>query len=73
MKLPGKAILEFRIRSVANGQSELCQIARFLPSGLSGIAYWKLVSPLHNLVFDGMLRGIAHACNKNILVGPTRD
>jgi hypothetical protein len=73
MKLPGKAILEFRIRSVANGQSELCQIARFLPSGLSGIAYWNVVSPLHNLIFDGMLRGIAHASEKNILVGPTRE
>jgi len=65
--------LEFRIRSLGNGQSELSQIARFLPSGLSGIAYWKMVSPLHDVVFDGMLRGIAQASGKEIVSGPTRE
>jgi hypothetical protein len=29
--------------------------------GLGGLMYWYLVYPLHQLVFGGMLRGIAHA------------
>jgi hypothetical protein len=34
------------------------QIARFKPRGLLGLAYWYAVSPLHGVVFRGMLRGI---------------
>ncbi len=37
------------------------QIATFDPLGLRGRAYWYSVYPLHQLVFNGMLRGIAAA------------
>jgi tryptophan-rich sensory protein/uncharacterized protein YbjT (DUF2867 family) len=60
MKLPGRAWLEFEV--TGNNQfSVLRQTAIFDPQGLAGRAYWYLVYPLHQLVFAGMLRGIAAA------------
>jgi uncharacterized protein YbjT (DUF2867 family) len=59
MKLPGKAFLGFRVQTVDAGQTEIEQVARFVPSGLLGIMYWKLLLPLHNVIFDGMIRAIA--------------
>ena len=64
MKLPGKAMLEFRIDEVAPNQVKLTQTAKFLPSGLLGLAYWWAVTPLHNFVFGGMLRGIVRAAGR---------
>jgi len=58
MKLPGEAMLEFRIEPAANGACVLHQIASFQPRGLIGILYWYSVLPFHHLVFSGMLRGI---------------
>lgn len=72
MKLPGMALLEFRIKSLGEGRTELTQIARFLPVGLGGILYWKAVTPLHDIVFDGMLRGIVRSTGTTILSEPTR-
>ena len=70
MKLPGEAILEFQIIELDENKVELQQIARFLPRGLGGIAYWLAVTPLHFFVFNGMLSGIAKASEKKILQGP---
>lgn len=62
MNLPGQAVLEFEIHPGANaGETHIIQSARYLPSGLLGLAYWYLVSPLHEFVFNGMLKGIAQA------------
>ncbi len=61
MKLPGQATLEFRIHPAGDTRTELEQIARFRPVGLSGIAYWKVVTPFNGIVFDGMPKGIASA------------
>ncbi len=60
MKLPGKAWLEFEVSPDANGSS-IRQTATFDPVGLLGRAYWYAVLPLHEFVFNGMLRGIAAA------------
>ena len=72
MKLPGQATLEFRIHPVGNNRTELEQIARFRPTGLSGIAYWKAVTPFHAIVFNGMLKGIAHASTQQTLSEPNK-
>jgi len=40
------------------------QTAIFDLVGLAGLAYWYLVYPLHGLVFAGMLRGLAEACDR---------
>lgn len=60
MKLPGRAWLEFEVQPEGNG-ARLRQTATFDPLGLSGLAYWYGVWPLHQLVFAGMLRGLARA------------
>ena len=60
MKLPGRAWLEFDVQPDANG-ARLRQTATFDPLGLWGLAYWYGVWPLHQLVFAGMLRGLAQA------------
>lgn len=66
MKLPGEATLQFKIRRVDETHCEIEQIARFLPVGLGGILYWWAVSPLHELVFNGMLTGIIRAAQVEI-------
>ena len=58
MRLPGHALLEFRIEPRGNGQCVLRQTALFQPRGLLGLAYWYMVLPFHQLVFPGMLAGI---------------
>jgi uncharacterized protein YbjT (DUF2867 family) len=60
MKLPGRAWLEFEVQT-EGGECRLRQTATFDPLGLAGLAYWYAVWPLHQLVFAGMLRGIARA------------
>jgi tryptophan-rich sensory protein/uncharacterized protein YbjT (DUF2867 family) len=69
MRLPGRAWLEFEVEP-AHGGSTVRQTAVFDPIGLSGLAYWYLVWPLHQLVFAGMLRGIIEAGRR--LPGPSR-
>ena len=72
MKLPGKATLEFRLEEIAPGKTMLQQIAHFLPLGLLGLLYWYAVTPFHNFVFNGMLRGFGKVIGKPVLRGPER-
>ena len=60
MKVPGRAWLEFVVEPDAAG-SRVTQTAMFDPVGLFGRAYWYAIYPLHALVFQGMLDGIAKA------------
>ncbi len=63
MRLPGRAWLEFEVTS--NGTSStITQTAMFDPVGRFGRLYWYSVAPMHQLVFRGMLRGIARAALK---------
>ena len=73
MKVPGEAILEFRLQKQTQNTTKIIQTAKFHPSGLTGIAYWYAVSPLHHFVFNGMLSGIAKNTGKKILSGPRVD
>jgi uncharacterized protein YbjT (DUF2867 family) len=58
MRLPGEALLEFRIEPKGTGGCTLRQTALFQPRGLFGLVYWYAVLPLHHVVFRGMLAGI---------------
>jgi len=60
MKLPGRAWLDFEVEQDGE-HARLNQTAIFDPVGLWGLAYWYGVWPLHQLVFAGMLRGLARA------------
>ena len=68
----GEAVLELLLTERADGDTEVRQRALFRPRGLLGLLYWYGVLPLHNLVFAGMLRGIARAADARILEGPER-
>ena len=60
MKVPGRAWLEFRVKP--EGTSTIIQqIAQFEPRGLTGMLYWYLLSPIHEIMFRAMLRRIAAA------------
>jgi len=72
MKVPGEAVLEFRIKPMENipGLTWLAQIARFKPKGLGGILYWYSVLPFHGIIFRGMLDGIRRAAEKQAAAMP---
>lgn len=68
MRLPGRAWLEFEVKPEGEGERDGCtihQTAIFDPGGLSGLAYWYALWPLHQFIFAGMLRGIARAAERN--------
>jgi hypothetical protein len=58
MKLPGRAWLEFEVTDSGPAGSRIRQTAEYDPVGLLGRVYWYAVSPLHRLLFAGMLRRI---------------
>ncbi len=58
MRLPGRAWLQFDLEREGN-EVIIRQTALFEPLGLAGMAYWYALYPLHELVFAGMLRGVA--------------
>lgn len=64
MILPGKAWLEFRIKKLENGQSEVTQEASYSPRGLGGQLYWFAVLPLHTFVFPTMIRNLIRSANR---------
>jgi len=70
MAVPGCAVLSFRVRDTGARMVELEQGSYFVPSGLGGILYWAIVSPLHRFVFRGMLRGIVARTGKPVVRGP---
>jgi uncharacterized protein YbjT (DUF2867 family) len=65
MKIPGEAVLEFRVEGKDEKQCDLQQTALFQPRGLFGILYWYGVAPFHHIVFRGMLEGI---CRKALQI-----
>lgn len=70
MRLPGEAMLTFRIRPDAQApgsKSTLTMSARFRPRGLLGILYWYSVLPVHHIVFRGMLGGIRRTAEQDSL------
>ncbi len=59
MRLPGEAWLSWSMEPVHDG-TLLVQTARYRPRGLLGRVYWYVVAPFHQLVFPGMIKGIAN-------------
>jgi len=71
MKLPGEAIMDFKIDGIKNG-ADLRLGTRFRPRGLYGILYWYSLLPFHDLLFGGMLRQVAHRVDRTIIAGPSK-
>jgi len=75
MRLPGWAWLEFRVEPEGAG-ARLHQRAVFRPRGIAGRLYWWAVWPFHGIVFEGMLKNMAHAAERTATrppVGRERD
>ena len=64
MKLPGRAWLQFEALPYEVGQTRLVQTAFFAPKGLSGLAYWYGLYPIHRIIFAGMIRNLAQRATK---------
>jgi hypothetical protein len=58
MRMPGRAWLQFDVAPDGEGSS-ICQTAQYDPVGLTGLVYWYALYPVHQVVFAGMLKGIA--------------
>ena len=54
MRLPGRAWLQFEVEPSGSG-CVIRQTAEFEPLGLTGLAYWYGLYPLHRLIFERML------------------
>lgn len=67
MKLPGDALLEFRLEPAtdavpeAGNATNLYMTALFMPRGLGGILYWYAMLPFHLFIFNRMLRTLARS------------
>jgi uncharacterized protein YbjT (DUF2867 family) len=72
MKVPGEALLEFKIYPKGNQHTDLEMLARFSPKGLFGLLYWYSLYPFHETIFFGMLKKIAEATGKPIVTDPKR-
>lgn len=72
MRTPGAALLEFRLTPAGADATEITVHSRFLPRGLAGLAYWYALLLPHNLVFAGMLRGVARALGAPLVSPPRR-
>jgi len=72
MRFPGEAVLEFRAHRLDGGRTELQQLSRYMPRGVTGLLYWYALYPIHQWLFRGMLKGIARAVGRPILQGPDR-
>ena len=59
MKLPGRAWLQFEVWEAQDGTTHLEQTAAFIPKGLTGLAYWYGLYPVHAWIFGGLARAIA--------------
>jgi uncharacterized protein YbjT (DUF2867 family) len=59
MKLPGQGWLQYEAKSSQEGQTELIQTAFFDPKGLSGLAYWYGLYPVHGLIFAKTIEEIS--------------
>ncbi len=60
MKVPGKAWLQFEVKSQDHDTRPLLtQTAFFAPKGLLGLTYWYALYPIHSMIFGGMIQRLA--------------
>ncbi len=70
MKMPGEGLMEIRITTLDDNQTEVQMFSRFLPKGLWGILYWYVLYPFHLWIYRGILKSIAKSLGKTITHGP---
>jgi len=71
LKMPGEAMLEFKLIDLPGSRAEVLLTVRFLPRGVGGLLYWYLSYTVHNLVLKTMLLNMARSSRMPLLEGPT--
>ena len=64
MIVPGDAWLEWRISENPDGSSCVRQLARFIPRGVSGRAYWWVLLPIHKVMWKQLALRLAAAAEQ---------
>jgi len=72
MRLPGEAVMEFRVYPLGKDRTELQLLSRFLPRGLWGMVYWYGLYPFHQWIYAGMLKQLALSVGRPVSEGPDR-
>jgi hypothetical protein len=57
LKVPGEGWMEWRIETKEEF-TRVSQTGFFAPHGFWGFTYWIVLSPIHRLVFRGLIRAI---------------
>ena len=57
LKAPGEGWMEWRVE-IEDGFTRVSQTGFFAPHGFWSFAYWIVLSPLHRLVFRGLIKAI---------------
>ncbi len=63
MKVPGRAWLQFQVKSREDGTTLLTQTAFFASKGFWGWVYWYALYPVHRIIFSGLIKHIAMQSN----------
>ncbi len=58
MRAPGAGVLEFELRPLQDGGTQLTVTAYWQPEGISGLLYWYSLAPAHRIIFRGLTREI---------------
>ncbi|WP_319470742.1 SDR family oxidoreductase [uncultured Pseudodesulfovibrio sp.] len=72
MRVPGEALLEFKLDTKWENAVDLSMTAKFLPKGLAGLAYWYAMYPFHVLLFSNMIENISRQAGTHIYDKPRR-
>ena len=65
LKVSGEGWMEWRVE-VEDGVTRVSQTGFFAPHGFWGFAYWIVLSPVHRLVFRGLIRAIVRRSETEI-------
>ncbi|QJB56464.1 SDR family oxidoreductase [Pseudodesulfovibrio sp. zrk46] len=72
MRLPGEALLEFKLETHWENAVDISMTARFLPRGLTGILYWYAMYPFHVVLFKNMIENISSHAGTHVYSPPER-
>jgi len=72
MRLPGEALLEFKLETHWENAVDVSMTAKFLPRGLAGILYWYAMYPFHLALFSNMIENISRQAGTHLYAPPER-
>jgi hypothetical protein len=70
MKLPNRAWLEFLVSSQPSGRTLVRCCTWFEPCGLLGELYWRVLYPVHILIFRGVVQAVCRKAARAMQAAP---